>query len=160
MISLSGPVTAMEGWASRRDVVLVALLEGPRTSGELARVTGLKGSELEMTLVSLEAAGLVRRQEVRGLLRRKTVYSLTEEGRQAAEEARIRIERVAEEVRRRAEEGDEEALEELMTTYALLLPLLLHLHLIDVALLHQLGALQDWWPEGQEAGDDLEGAWV
>ncbi|MEM2858568.1 MAG: winged helix-turn-helix transcriptional regulator, partial [Nitrososphaerota archaeon] len=93
----------MEGWAIRRDLVLVALLEGPKTLSELSRVTGLSRSELEATLLSLKVAGLVLEQEARGLIRRKTVYSLTEQGRKEAKEARSRIERIAQEVTQKVE---------------------------------------------------------
>lgn len=150
----------MEGWAIRRDLVLVALLEGPKTLSELSRVTGLSRSELEATLLSLKVAGLVLEQEARGLIRRKTVYSLTEQGRKEAKEARSRIERIAQEVTQKVEQGDDEGLEELLTAYVLFLPLLMHLHLLDVALLQQLGDINDWAPEGEESGDELEDTWI
>ncbi|MDJ0274816.1 MAG: winged helix-turn-helix transcriptional regulator [Nitrososphaerota archaeon] len=150
----------MEGWAIRRDLVLVALLEGPKTLSELSRVTGLSRSELEATLLSLKVAGLVLEQEARGLIRRKTVYSLTEQGRKEAKEARSRIERIAQEVTQKVEEGDDEGLEELLTAYVLFLPLLMHLHLLDVALLQQLGDINDWAPEGEKSGDELEDTWI
>jgi DNA-binding MarR family transcriptional regulator len=137
----------MEDWSSRRDLILVALLEGPKSPKELAEVTGMRRPEVEMALVSLRAAGLVVEEEVKGLLRRKTVYRLTEEGIREAQEARKRLERVAEEIRQRASEGDVEGVEELLSSYALFLPLLLNLHLIDLALLQSLGAFHDLWPE-------------
>jgi DNA-binding MarR family transcriptional regulator len=100
----------MEDWSSRRDLILVALLEGPKSPRELAEVTGMRRPEVEMVLVSLRAAGLVVEEEVKGLLRRKTVYRLTEEGIREAQEARKRLERVAEEIRQRAGEGDVEGI--------------------------------------------------
>ncbi len=148
----------MEDWSSRRDLILVALLEGPRSLKELADITRMKGSEVEMALVTLKASALVREEEVRGLLRRRTVYSLTEEGRREALEARKRLERIADKIKRRAEEGDGEGVEELLTSYALFLPLLLNLHLIDLALLQSSGALQDLWSgEGHDEGGASEG---
>jgi DNA-binding MarR family transcriptional regulator len=137
----------MEDWSSRRDLILVALLEGPKSPKELAEFTGMRRPEVEMALVSLRAAGLVVEEELKGLLRRKTVYRLTEEGIREAQEARKRLERVAEEIRQRAGEGDVEGVEEQLTRYALFLPLLLNLHLIDLALLQSLGAFHDLWPE-------------
>jgi DNA-binding MarR family transcriptional regulator len=137
----------MEDWSSRRDLILVALLEGPNSSKELAEFTGMRRPEVEMALVSLRAAGLVVETEVKGLLRRKTVYRLTEEGIREAQEARKRLERVAEEIRQRAGEGDVEKVEELLTSYALFLPLLLNLQLIGLALLQSLGAFHDLWPK-------------
>jgi DNA-binding MarR family transcriptional regulator len=137
----------MEDWSSRRGLILAVLLEGPKSPKELAEVTGMRRPEVEMVLVSLRAAGLVSEEEVKGLLRRKTVYRLTEEGIREAQEARKRLERVAEEIRQRAGEGDAEGLEELLTSYVLFLPLLLNLHLIDLALLHSLDAFHYWWPE-------------
>ena len=108
----------MEDWSSRRDLILVALLEGPKSSKELAEFTGMRRPEVEMALVSLRAAGLVVEEEVKGLLRRKTVYRLTEEGIREAQEARKRLKRVAEEIRQRAGEGDVEGVEELLTAIA------------------------------------------
>ena len=64
----------------------------------------MRRPEVEMALVSLRAAGLVVEEEVKGFLRRKTVYRLTEEGIKEAQEARKRLERVAEEIRQRAGE--------------------------------------------------------
>ena len=136
----------MEDWSSRRDLILASLLEGPRSLKELAELTGLRRAEVEMVLVSLKAAGLVREEEARGLLRRRTVYLLTEEGMREAREARRRLEQIADEIRRRADEGDLEGLEELPTGYSLFLPLLLNLHLIDLVLLQGLGAYE-WFPE-------------
>ncbi len=151
-------MTPMENWSSRRDMILVALLEGPRSLKELAEITGMKGSDVEMTLVALKAAALVKEEEVKALLRRKTVYRLTEEGMKEALEARKRLERIADEIRQRADEGDGEGLEELLTSYALFLPLLLNLHLIDLALLQSFGALYDWWSwEGHDEGGTSEG---
>jgi len=147
----------MEDWSSRRDLILASLLEGPRSLKELAELTGLRRAEVEMVLVSLKAAGLVREEEARGLLRRRTVYLLTEEGMREAREARRRLEQIADEIRRRADEGDLEGLEELLTGYSLFLPLLLNLHLIDLALLQGLGAYE-WLPwEGYDEGEAGEG---
>ncbi len=138
--------------------MLVSLLEGPKSLKELAEVTGMRTSEVEMTLVALKAAALVKEEEVKGLLRRKTVYRLTEEGMKEALEARKRLERIAEEIRQRADEGDREGLEELLTSYSLFLPLLINLHLIDLALLQSLGAFQEWSPiEGHDEVEVGEG---
>jgi hypothetical protein len=97
--------------------------------------------------VTVESTKTVVKEEVKGLLRRKTVYRLTEEGIREAQEARKRLERVAEEIRQRASEGDVEGVEESLSSYALFLPLLLNLHLIDLALLQSLGAFHDLWSE-------------
>ncbi len=70
----------MEERPSQRDLILAALLEGPKSLRELAEITGIRRPEVEMTLVGLRAEALVREEEVRGLLRRRTVYRLTEEG--------------------------------------------------------------------------------
>jgi len=148
----------MEDWSSRRDLILASLLEGPRSPKELAELTGLRRTEVEMVLVSLKAAGLVM-EEVRGLLRRRTVYLLTEEGMREAREARRRLELIADEIRRKAGEGGVEGLEELLTGYSLFLPLLLNVHLIDLTLLQGLGAYE-WFPEeGLDEGEADE-EWV
>jgi DNA-binding MarR family transcriptional regulator len=151
----------MEDWSSRRDLILAALLEGPRSLKELAELTGLRRAEVEMVLVSLKASGLVMEEEVRGLLRRRTVYLLTEEGMREAREARRRLELIADEIRRKAGEGDVEGLEELLTGYSLFLPLLLNLHLIDLVLLQGLGAYE-WFPEEglDEGGAGEGGGWA
>ena len=138
---------------------MAALLEGPKSPKELAEITGMRRSEVEVVLVSLRASGLVREEEVRGLLRRRTVYLLTEEGMREAREARRRLELIADEIRRKAGEGDVEGLEELLTGSALFLPLLLNLHLIDLVLLQGLGAY-GWFPEeGYDEGGAGE-EWV
>ncbi len=73
-------------------------------------------------------------------------------------EARMRLDRIAEEIRQRAGEGDVDGLEELMRSYALFLPLLINLHLTDLALLQSLGAFHEWWPEeGHDEGGAGEG---
>ncbi|MEN3047491.1 MAG: helix-turn-helix domain-containing protein [Candidatus Caldarchaeales archaeon] len=147
-------MSAQEDWTTRRSLVLAALLEGPVTAAEVADRTGLRRSEVESALISLEAAGLVASQEVKGFLRRRTVYSLTERGRNEAEAARRDLERVAEEIRRRAEEGDEEGVQELLTQYQALLPMLVSLHLLDLLMLQSLGFMLaedqafDYGPEG------------
>ena len=91
-------MVSVEDWSSRRDLILASLLEGPRSPKELAELTGSRRAEVETLLVSLKASGLVREEEVRGLLRRRTVYWLTEEGMREAREARERLERIAEEI--------------------------------------------------------------
>ncbi|MCS7117830.1 MAG: hypothetical protein NZ957_03490 [Thaumarchaeota archaeon] len=132
-------MTSSEDWRAKRNLVLVALLEGQKSASDIASRTGLQRFEVEATLLSLAASGLVREQEVKGLFTRKTVYSLTELGTREAEAAKRELEKVAEEIRSVAERGDVEGLQSLLASYQLLLPMLLNLHLIDLFLLQGLG---------------------
>ncbi|MCS7095049.1 MAG: hypothetical protein NZ988_04490 [Thaumarchaeota archaeon] len=155
-------MTNQEDWRSKRGLVLASLLQGPLTSSEITNLTGLERSEVEAILLSLAATRMVEEREMKGLLRKKTVYSLTELGRQEAEAAKRELERVATEIRRRAEIGDDGGLQGLLTQYQLLVPMLLNLHLIDLMLLQGLGyALAgdqglDFGEGGEEGGDDVD----
>jgi len=123
--------------------VLVALAEGAETPDELAELLRVDRDSIVKVLEQLEAKGLVKKER-KGLIFKKTVYRLTEEGYEALEEASRKLREAAKELeelgkRLRKEHtgaaktapSSEEGLAELIA----IAPLLSWLGLLDVALM-------------------------
>ncbi|ACB39382.1 MarR family transcriptional regulator [Pyrobaculum neutrophilum] len=116
---------------------LESLSRGGKTAGELAEELDLEPHDAEAVLAALAEAGLVEKTQ-RGLLAKKTVYSLTPQGwrtlAQWREKAREDVEKAAE--LRRA--GREEEAEQILQLYEPAIPLMLAAGILNTALLTAL----------------------
>jgi len=124
--------------------ILVAVSRGVNTVDELSRFfKGVDPKVLESRLRSLEASGYLR-SELRGLIFKKRVYTLTEKGGRALDEAMKNVEKASLEARRLAREG--RSVDDWPMELAWILPLLLWLGLIDLALISSIGYAAEEYP--------------
>ncbi len=120
------------------DAVLAALARGAESVSELANALNVDEDDVARVVERLKAEGLVREEVTGWWVFRRRVLRLTEEGFNRASKALERLERIAEEVRRRLSSGEGvEGLEEVLAlTYVI--PLLGWLNLIDLALINSM----------------------
>jgi DNA-binding HxlR family transcriptional regulator len=140
--------------------ILVAVSRGINTLGELSGLfRGVDPKVLEASLRSLEASGYLR-SELRGFIFKKRVYTLTEKGARALDEAARNVEKASIEARRLAREG--RRVDEWPVELAWILPLLLWLGLIDLALVSSIGYAEEYYgdveggPEAEAGGEGFD----
>ncbi|HIC99335.1 MAG TPA: hypothetical protein EYP08_06840 [Pyrodictiaceae archaeon] len=123
--------------------VLVAIAKGIETLDELAELLRVDRDSIVKVLEQLEAKGLVKKER-KGLIFKKTVYRLTQEGYEVLEEANRKLREAAkelEEVGKRLEKEHIEASKtaplprEGLAELIAIAPLLSWLGLLDIALM-------------------------
>ncbi len=140
--------------------VLVAIYSGADTLDKLERMfPTLDREALQQTLHSLEARGLLRREQ-RGLLFKKEVYKLTPAGANYLDQAQEKLQQAAREARERLSTAapTREEMPTVLGDLYLLLPLLLFLGLLPPTLVAPEAQAFGEGEEdlGEEAGEDLE----
>ncbi len=136
--------------------VLVAIYSGADTLDKLERMfPTLDREALQQTLHSLEARGLLRREQ-RGLLFKKEVYKLTPAGANYLDQAQEKLQQAAREAREKLSTAapTREEMPTVLGDLYLLLPLLLFLGLLPPTLVAFSGEGEE--DLGEEAGEDLE----
>ena len=120
---------------SKHTHVLLAISQGANTVGKISNATGLDKQDVESILLSLKIAGLIDSSEVKGFLRRKTVYYLTERGKDELRAIKERLSEMGRNIEDVLRRGSREEIERTVKEYEDWLPIMMMWGIIDSMLL-------------------------